>query len=131
MNSDVTYWLYHGTRVLTAVRMPEGTSDHMVKQKALDDQEKCPGAFGGPNETPYSFRTRLQYATVRRFEDRLEPVVFLEHVATPAPPRLRDVLRKIIATQLWSWSITLRCWAYKVHARQAAELDAELTKEKS
>lgn len=137
IEGTVTYWLYYGTRVLTAIRMPEGATDHEIIQKALDDQEKCPGAFGAQHETPGAFRTRLHYAKIRRFEDRLglagllEPdlKVYGEPFIAREPTSLKDGLRKLIAMQLWSWAITLKCWAWKVHREQTAELDAELTKE--
>ncbi len=62
-----TYWLYHGKRILTAVRLPKGSTDHTIIQKALNEHETCPGCFGRRLEAPFEFRNCLHRATVRTY----------------------------------------------------------------
>jgi len=64
----VSYWLYYGKRVLTAVRLPEGTSDQDVRRKAIDDEERCPLGHLSGREAPIEFRTKLHNSTIRRFD---------------------------------------------------------------
>lgn len=63
-----TYWLYQGTRVLTAVRLPEGATDEQVRRKALDNEAVLPVGHHNRSEAPFEFANRLHRATVRTFE---------------------------------------------------------------
>ncbi len=61
-----TFWLYSGSRVLTAVRLPADSTDQQVRQKAIDSELRVPiGHIQG--EAPFEFRNRLHRATVRTF----------------------------------------------------------------
>jgi len=59
-----TYWLYeqHSTRVLTAVRMTGSPSDIDIRNKAIDDEFRCPIGNDSKFETPREFCNRLLQA---------------------------------------------------------------------
>ena len=58
-----TFWLYFGTRVLTGVRMPEGSSYDAVRRHAIENEQSVPiGHRAG--ETPFDFRAKLARARV-------------------------------------------------------------------
>lgn len=63
-----TYWLYFGERVLTAVRLPEGSSKNDVIRHALESEEVCPIGHHAGREAPFEFKNRLHLATVKTFE---------------------------------------------------------------
>lgn len=66
MDEIQTYWLYFGTRVLTAVRLPIGTSDNEVLARAIDNEFRCPIGHKA-HEAPFEFQNRLHNAEVRVF----------------------------------------------------------------
>lgn len=47
------------------------------------------------------------------------------------PPSIKRVLRELLAVQLWSWAITLKCWAWEVDPQTVAGLDSRLAKDES
>ncbi len=63
-----TFWLYWGSRVLTAVRMPEDSTDADVRSHAIENEERVPIGHLR-HETPAEFRGRLARAVVRTFAD--------------------------------------------------------------
>ena len=67
-DGKVTYWLYYGSRVLTAGRLPVGASEDMVRARAIEIDEAMPLVSNLPYEAPFEFRHKLHYASVRRFE---------------------------------------------------------------
>ena len=62
-----TFWLYHGERVLTAVRLKEGASDQEAIRRALYWHEKNPCIGPAQQETPAEFKNKLHHAEVRTF----------------------------------------------------------------
>ncbi len=63
----ITYWLYQGERLLTAIRMPNGTPDDAVRSKVIEQEYNMPLGHNAPFEAPFEFQNRLAYATVRTF----------------------------------------------------------------
>ena len=45
-------------------------------------------------------------------------------------PNFKRELRRIFVTQLWLWSIRLKCWAWELDQQTVATLDSELAKPK-
>jgi len=62
----VTYWLYYGQRVLTAVRAEEGKSDVEVRSIAIAAHDRVP-LFSTSECSPGAFRSMLCAATVKIF----------------------------------------------------------------
>jgi hypothetical protein len=61
-----TFWLYYGSRLLTSVRMPIGSTDPQVIAQAIENHENVPiGHEQG--EAPFEFRNRLRLASVRTY----------------------------------------------------------------
>ena len=44
------------------------------------------------------------------------------------PPSVKRELRKIFVTQLWFWSMKLKCWAWKLDQQTVASLDSAVRK---
>lgn len=60
------YWLYYGSKVLTAVR-GDGLSESKVREIAIDQHDRVPL---NPSEcTPFEWRLRLVHATVKVFPE--------------------------------------------------------------
>jgi hypothetical protein len=59
----VTYWLYDGERVLTAVRAEAGTAHAIIIGDAIRSHERVPLCY--PEFTPYEFTRMLRRAEVR------------------------------------------------------------------
>lgn len=60
----MTYWLYYGTRVLTAVRLPAGAADADVRMAAVQWHDRVPLCY--PDFAPFEWRLMLQRADVVR-----------------------------------------------------------------
>lgn len=62
----VTYWLYYGVRVLTAVRMESaGASRESIIQTALKYHHAAPCISLAPNENPSEFEAKVRRASIR------------------------------------------------------------------
>lgn len=61
----VTYWLYYGSKILTAVR-GDGLSDAKVREIAMEQHDRMP--LNSPSEcTPSEFRSMLARAEIKTF----------------------------------------------------------------
>lgn len=60
----VTYWLYYGERVLTAVRAEAGTCDGIIIGDAVRSHQAVPLCM--PEFAPYEFERMLRHAEIRR-----------------------------------------------------------------
>ncbi len=56
------YWLYYGNQPIYAVRLPPGSSDQDVRQKAYNQHQSVPLCFP---DTPAEFSSKLIHAEVR------------------------------------------------------------------
>jgi len=62
----ITYWLYYGQRVLTAVRAEEGKSYDDVRAIAIDAHDRVPLSYS-LECSPVEFRSMLFASTVKTF----------------------------------------------------------------
>jgi hypothetical protein len=63
----ITYWLYYGQRVLTAVRAQEGKSHDEVRAIAIDAHNRVPLSSSSLECSPVEFRSMLFASTVKTF----------------------------------------------------------------
>lgn len=67
-----TFWLYYGTLLVAAVRLPASASDHDVKVKAIDQQERHPTmSHLYPDHTPGSILNLIHKSEVKTFDEPL------------------------------------------------------------
>jgi hypothetical protein len=60
-----TYWLYYNGQPLTAVRLPEGSTDKQVKDKTKSLADML---CDRPHETPYDRECKIHCSEVRIHE---------------------------------------------------------------